>query len=90
VCGPTCKERKKIWKEELSSLTTLVSSVATLLTVIAPSKGAGFLDKQNGCLEKDCNVDYGWMTIRAGTCTVLAGRGFHCIWNPSPLRMSHP
>jgi hypothetical protein len=31
-----------------------------------------------------------WMTLRAGTCTVLVGRGFHCIWSPSPLRMSHP
>ncbi len=31
-----------------------------------------------------------WMTTKAGTCTVLAGRGFHCIWSLSPLRMSPP
>ncbi len=37
VCGSTCKERKKLWKEELTSLTTLVGAVATLLAVITPS-----------------------------------------------------
>ncbi len=39
ACGSTCKERKKLWKEELTSLTTLVGAVATLLAVITPSEG---------------------------------------------------
>jgi hypothetical protein len=38
-CGPSCKERKTLWKEELSSLSTLVVTVATLLAVITPSEG---------------------------------------------------
>jgi hypothetical protein len=40
ACGSVCKERKKLWKEELTSLTTLVGAVATLLAVITPSEGA--------------------------------------------------
>ncbi len=39
VCGLSCKERSNLWKEELSSLTTLVGAVATILTVIAPIEG---------------------------------------------------
>ncbi len=31
-CGPGCRERRTLWKEELSSLSTLVGTVATLLT----------------------------------------------------------
>ncbi len=38
-CGPSCKERRTLWKEELSSLSTLVGTVATLLAVITPSEG---------------------------------------------------
>jgi hypothetical protein len=38
-CGPSCKECKTLWKEELSSLSTLVGTVATLLAVITSSKG---------------------------------------------------
>jgi hypothetical protein len=38
-CGPNCKERKTLWKEELSSLSTLVGTVATLLAIITPSEG---------------------------------------------------
>jgi hypothetical protein len=37
--GPSCKERRTLWKEELSSLSTLVGMVATLLAVITPSEG---------------------------------------------------
>jgi hypothetical protein len=37
-CGPSCKERRTLWKEELSSLSMLVGTVATLLAVITPSK----------------------------------------------------
>jgi hypothetical protein len=33
------KERRTLWKEELSSLSTLVGTVATLLAVITPSEG---------------------------------------------------
>jgi hypothetical protein len=39
-CGPSCRERRTLWKEELSSLSTLVSTMATLLAVITPSEGA--------------------------------------------------
>jgi hypothetical protein len=42
--GPTCKERKKLCKEELTSLTTLVGAVAMLLTVVTPSEGTEFPD----------------------------------------------
>jgi hypothetical protein len=38
-CGSSCKERRTLWKEELSSLSTLVGTVATLLAVITPSEG---------------------------------------------------
>jgi hypothetical protein len=38
-CGSSCKERRTLWKEELSSLSTLFGTVATLLAVITPSKG---------------------------------------------------
>jgi hypothetical protein len=38
-CGPGCRERRTLWKEELSSLSILVGTVATLLAVITPSKG---------------------------------------------------
>ena len=38
-CGPSCRERRTLWKEELSSLSTLVGTVATLLAVITPSEG---------------------------------------------------
>ncbi len=39
-CGPGCKERRTLWREELTSLSTLVGTVATLLAVITPSEGA--------------------------------------------------
>jgi hypothetical protein len=38
-CGSSCKERRSLWKEELTSLSTLVGTVATLLAVITPSEG---------------------------------------------------
>jgi hypothetical protein len=38
-CGPSCKERRTLRKEELSSLSTLVGTVATLLAVITLSEG---------------------------------------------------
>ncbi len=38
-CDPSCKEQRTLWKEELSSLSTLVGTVATLLAVITPSEG---------------------------------------------------
>ena len=38
-CGSNCKERRSLWKEELTSLSTLVGTVATLLAVITPSEG---------------------------------------------------
>jgi hypothetical protein len=38
-CGSNCKERRTLWREELSSLSTLVGTVATLLAVITPSEG---------------------------------------------------
>ncbi len=38
-CGPSCRERRTLWKEELSSLSMLVGTVATLLAVITPSEG---------------------------------------------------
>jgi hypothetical protein len=40
-CGPGCKERRTLWKEELSSLSTLVGTVATLLAVITPQRRSG-------------------------------------------------
>jgi hypothetical protein len=49
TCGSTCKTRRKLWKEELTSLTTLVGAVAMLLTVITPSKGAGVEDGADKC-----------------------------------------
>jgi hypothetical protein len=39
-CGPGCRERRTLWREELTSLSTLVGTVATLLAVITPSEGA--------------------------------------------------
>jgi hypothetical protein len=39
-CGPGCRERRTLWREELSSLSTLVGAVATLLVVITTSEGA--------------------------------------------------
>jgi hypothetical protein len=39
-CGPVCKERRTLWREELTSLSTLVGTVATLLAVITPGEGA--------------------------------------------------
>ncbi len=38
-CGSSCRERRTLWKEELSSLSTLVGTVATLLALITPSEG---------------------------------------------------
>jgi hypothetical protein len=38
-CGSSCKECRSLWKEELTSLSTLVGTVATLLAVITPSEG---------------------------------------------------
>jgi hypothetical protein len=39
------------WKEELSSLTTLVGAVALLLTVIAQSEEAEVFEPQGSCSE---------------------------------------
>jgi hypothetical protein len=39
-CGPGCKARRTLWREELTSLSTLVGTVATLLAIITPSEGA--------------------------------------------------
>ena len=57
VCGLSCKERSNLWKEELSSLTTLVGAVAMLLTVIAPIEGEEFPGEQDDCLDRGRNVD---------------------------------
>jgi hypothetical protein len=69
-CGPGFKERRTLWKEELSSLSTLVGTVATLLAVITPRKGAeagvevGWYPKwsgepgMDGMLNLDC-----WMVL---------------------------
>jgi hypothetical protein len=37
-CRPSCTERGKLWKQELSSLTTLVGAMASILSVIAPKR----------------------------------------------------
>ncbi len=39
-CGTGCKERRTVWREELTSLSMLVGTVATLLAVITPGEGA--------------------------------------------------
>jgi hypothetical protein len=57
ACRSSCKERGKLWKEELSSLTTLVGAVASLLTIIALSEGAEVLKPQNKCSKETCNTD---------------------------------
>jgi hypothetical protein len=54
--GPSCKVRGKLWKEELSSLTTRVEIVASLLTIITPSEGAEALEPQDRCLEGACDT----------------------------------
>jgi hypothetical protein len=67
---PGCKERRTLWKEELSSLSTLVGTVATLLAVITPSEGAeargevGWHPKWSGEPGMDglLNLDY-WMVL---------------------------
>jgi hypothetical protein len=69
-CGPGCRERRALWKEELSSLSTLVGTVATLLAVITPSEGAeargevGWHPKWSGEPGMDgiLNLDY-WMVL---------------------------
>jgi hypothetical protein len=69
-CGPSCRERRTLWKEELSSLSTLVGTVATLLTVITPSERAepggepGWYPKWNGepGVEGILSMDY-WMVL---------------------------
>jgi hypothetical protein len=69
-CGSSCRERRALWKEELSSLSTLVGTVATLLAVITPSEGAesggepGWYPKWNGepGMEGILNMDY-WMVL---------------------------
>jgi hypothetical protein len=70
ACGPGCKERRKLWREELTSLTTLVGTVATLLAVITPGEGAeteGGADwrpewKHEPGMEGLMNLDY-WMVL---------------------------
>jgi hypothetical protein len=69
-CGPGCRERRTMCKEELSSLSTLFGTVATLLAVITPSEGAesggepGCYPKWNGepGMEGILNMDY-WMVL---------------------------
>ncbi len=69
-CGPGCRERRTLWKEELSSLSTLVGTVATLLAVIAPSEGAeaggevGWCPKWSGEPGMDGMLNLGyWMVL---------------------------
>ncbi len=69
-CGPSCKERRALWKEELSSLFTLVGTVATLLAVITPSEGLELGRNPVGCsqwkvepgMEGILVMDY-WMVL---------------------------
>ncbi len=59
-----------MWKEELSSLSTLIGTVATLLAVITPSEGAGpggepgWYPRKNDepGMEGILNMDY-WMVL---------------------------
>ncbi len=69
-CGPGCRERRTLWREELTSLSTLVGTVATLLAVITPSEGAetggdaGWYPKWNNepGMEGLMNLDY-WTVL---------------------------
>jgi hypothetical protein len=69
-CGPSCRERRTLWKEELSSLSTLVGTVATLLAVITPSEGVELGGDPVGYprwkvepgMEGILNMDY-WMML---------------------------
>ncbi len=56
TCGSTCKERKKLWKEELNCETTLVVAVATLPTVITPSEVAEVTGGVDMCLRGDVSL----------------------------------
>ena len=47
-CGSSCKERRSLWREELTSLSTLVGTVATLLAVITPSEGVEIGESSGG------------------------------------------
>jgi hypothetical protein len=46
-CGPGCRDRRTLWREELSRLSTLVGTGATLLAVITPS-GPGAQGAETG------------------------------------------
>ncbi|MFN9902686.1 MAG: hypothetical protein ACK55Z_28680, partial [bacterium] len=69
-CGSSCKERRSLWKEELTSLSTLVGTVATLLAVITPSEGVEIggslgghpLPKTEPGMENILIMDY-WMVL---------------------------
>jgi hypothetical protein len=65
-CGPGCRERRTQWREELTSLSTLVGTLAMLLAVITPSEGAetvgdaGWYSKWNNepRMDRLMNLDY--------------------------------
>ncbi len=69
-CGPSCRERRTLWKDELSSLSTLVGTVATLLAVITTSEGVKLGMDPGGYprwkvepgMEGILNMDY-WMVL---------------------------
>ena len=69
-CGSSCKERRSLWKEELTSLSTLVGTVATLLAVITPSEGVEIggnpdgrsLQRAEPGMENILIMDY-WMVL---------------------------
>ncbi len=93
-CGPSCRERRTLWKEELSSLSTLVGTVATLLAVITPSEGAesggaaGWHPRWSGkpVMEGILIMDY-WMVlpiiVMVVTCLIMRiQRHLGEIWKP--------
>ncbi len=100
-CGPSCRERRTLWKEELSSLSTLVGTVATLLAVITLSEGAepgvvtGWHPRWSGepGMEGILVMDY-WMVlpiiVMVVTGLIMRGIQRHLgeVWKPG-LRWSH-
>jgi hypothetical protein len=57
-CGSSCRERRALWKEELSSLSTLVGTVATLLAVITPAKERNPGESQAGTRSGMVNLEW--------------------------------
>jgi hypothetical protein len=62
ACGSVCKEMKKLWKEELTSLTTLVGAVATLLAVMNESSEWHPKWEYEPGMEGLMNLDY-WVVL---------------------------